>query len=329
MPDEALRPSPRLMAGLRRTVVPQPGAAPVPREPDAPAGPATGPTVAGPMGHVVKWGRVSPGGNRPERDELAAVASGRQLDGNTNALIMLNRLAVYEVDAKTGQVALPVGGKKALLLWACQQQLGQDANMVKDVAQRRQLALDALDREGGQRPRCHLRLTATPEWRLAVGLGNQANAHEIGLLLHGTYGWPIIPGSSLKGLARAWAESPEAEIEEEVLHRVFGTGSHEGTVRFLDAIPAEGPVKVEANVLTPHVKPYYSPSGEIAPPAEYHNPEPINFLTVCGPYAIDLYGPSRDDLDLAAYWLKQAGDQLGAGAKTAAGYGYLKVGKRK
>ena len=30
-----------------------------------------------------------------------------------------------------------------------------------------------------------------------------------------------------------------------------------GTVRFLDAIPADEPVAVEADVLTPHVKPYY------------------------------------------------------------------------
>lgn len=44
----------------------------------------------------------------------------------------------------------------------------------------------------------------TPEWRFAVGLGEK-NALENGLTFHRIYGFPIIPGSALKGLARAVA----------------------------------------------------------------------------------------------------------------------------
>jgi CRISPR-associated protein Cmr6 len=224
-----------------------------------------------------------------------------------------------------------------------------------------------------------VRLHAEPEWRLAIGLGNKANAHEIGISLHGTYGCPIIPGSSLKGLAAAWAADSDADPAE--VRRVLGSprrdiataagstssavtsdaaadrkgaspqpspaalhsGSDDeapgatqpsaarGTVRFLDAIPAGRPVTVIVDVLTPHVKPYYDNKGDgaadsLVPPAEYHNPVPVNFLTVSGTYAVDLYGQDGHDVETAASWLTEAGEELGAGAKSAAGYGYLTFG---
>jgi CRISPR-associated protein Cmr6 len=240
---------------------------------------------------------------------------------------MLNRIAVYEVreDSVPG-IGLADGGRRALVRWACEQRLGQDSSLVADV-ERREAALEALRGDGVGRAWRHARLRAVPEWRLVVGLGNRANAHEIGLSLHGTYGWPVIPGSSLKGLAAAWARSAP-DVKPDDMKRVFGTPAGAGSVRFLDAIPAGSPVTVEADVLTPHVKPYYdsvATGAAVVPPAEYHNPVPVTFLTVRGAYAVDLYGMSQDDLDLAAEWLKQAGDELGAGAKTAAGYGYLAV----
>lgn len=41
----------------------------------------------------------------------------------------------------------------------------------------------------------------TPEWRFAVGLGNES-AIENGFTFHRLYGFPIIPGSAVKGVAR-------------------------------------------------------------------------------------------------------------------------------
>lgn len=251
-----------------------------------------------------------------------------------NALVMLNRLAFF--DGHAGR--LDDDGKRALLRWACAENLGQTDSLVTAVTRRREAALNALRRSG----RCHVRLTAEPEWRLAVGLASQVNAHEISLALHGTYGWPVIPGSSLKGLAAAWATSPDSKADPDDVVRVFGaprTGTSRpagpgpanaiGSVRFLDAMPDGRPVAVLADVMTPHVKPYYDsmavPSATPAPPAEYHNPVPLTFLTVRGPYVIDLYGTDAKDLGLAAEWLQTAGDELGAGGKTAAGYGYLAV----
>ncbi|MGH3221701.1 MAG: type III-B CRISPR module RAMP protein Cmr6 [Streptosporangiaceae bacterium] len=257
---------------------------------------------------------------------------------DSNALIVVNRIAFF--DESTGK--LHDGGKRALLRWACERKLGQDPGLVAAVVRRRAVAMRALSADPG--PRHCVRLQARPEWRLAVGLGSNANAHEIGLALHGTYGWPVIPGSALKGLAAVWAVSSGVDAAD--VWRVLGGPRNDvpypqvegvegqrkppaarGTVCFLDAIPAGEPVIVVADVLTPHVKPYYdgAATGNLVPPAEYHNPVPLTFLTVRGAYAVDLYGSDSKDVGLAAEWLTKAGDELGAGAKTSAGYGYLSV----
>ena len=262
--------------------------------------------------------------------------TGFQLGADANALIMLHRLA-FPRHMPDGRISMDEDAGRALLLWAAATGLGQEPKLVKQVAARRRQVRTAL-RSAGQTV---ARLRAEPEWRLAVGMGNRANAHEIGLSLHGTYGWPVIPGSSLKGLAAAWALESKAKAED--VARIFGAprpgqpdGEHKpadagrGSVRFLDAIPDGTRVTVAVDVLTPHVKPYYDSVAAdsrklLVPPGEYHNPVPVSFLTVSGAFAVDLYGPDPGDVDQAARWLKEAGRELGAGAKTAAGYGYLKL----
>jgi len=272
-------------------------------------------SAAGPFSKVIEFdgSKVRP---RP----------GYRLGPDANALIMLNRVALLD-NGTLADKAHP------LLIWAAESRLGQQAGLVRDVAARRGRALEALRARG----QAVARMEAVPGWRLAVGHGNRANAHEIGLSLHGSYGWPVIPGSSLKGLAAAWVAASGAD--ETDIRRVLGGprparrghergDARQGTVRFLDAIPAGRPVPVAVDVLTPHVKPYYDAAATGArrvPPAEYHNPVPVNFLTVSGTFAVDLHGPDADDVDQAAKWLTDAGDELGAGAKTAAGYGYLKL----
>lgn len=282
--------------------------------------------AAGPFGTVITLGQETRG-----KGESYRLGGRAPLNVGSNALVVLNRIAF--LDSRTGK--LHDGGKQALLRWACEHKLGQHEGFVADVARRREAALRALS-AGPRRWHC-VRLRAEPEWRLVVGLGSKTNAHEIGLALHGTYGWPVIPGSALKGLAAAWATS--SGVDPAIVWRILGgprrdipapqnaPAAARGTVRFLDAIPAEEPVAVEADVLTPHVKPYYdgAATGSPVPPAEYHNPVPLTFLTVCGTYAVDLYGSASEDVGLAAEWLGKAGDELGVGAKTAAGYGYLSV----
>jgi CRISPR-associated protein Cmr6 len=283
--------------------------------------------AAGPIGKVI------------ETDGTAVKARvGYQIEPDANALILLYRLAFPELDRDGAVRRMNEKAGHALLRWAAESGLGQQARRVREVAARREQAVLALRAAGHS----VARLRAEPLWRLSVGLGNRGNAHEIGLSLHGTYGWPFIPGSSLKGLTASWAVQADAKPDDVV--RIFGAprigGSDgeparviasRGSVRFLDAIPASGRVKVTVDVLTPHVKPYYDSTARdsrkpLVPPAEYHNPVPVNFLAVSGAFAVDLYGP-KDDVDQAADWLIDAGDELGAGAKTAAGYGYLKVSR--
>ncbi len=291
--------------------------------------------AAGPIGSVVEAenGRIkASAGYRSGRYEFAAGAS---------ALILMNRVAFFDERASK----LDDEGQRALLRWAVERALGQNGKLLGQVAARRDAALTELRRRGLS----VARFAAEPEWRLAVGLGNKANPHEIGLSLHGTYGCPVIPGTSLKGLAAAWAVASGADHDD--IRRVLGTPRRDlpapaselkdpdsgnnarlpqaarGTVCFLDAIPLRGRVDVQLDVLTPHVKPYYSAvaGGEavLVPPAEYHNPVPVNFLTVRGAFAVDLYGAAEADVNLAARWLSEAASELGAGGKTAAGYGYL------
>jgi CRISPR-associated protein Cmr6 len=264
---------------------------------------------------------------------------GWQFGADANALILLHRVAFPGDDG-----AVDKAGQRALLHWAAEHQLGQDPSLVADVAERRARALAAMALAGYTAAR----LAAVPEWRLAVGLGNRANAHEIGLALHGTYGWPVIPGSTIKGMIAAFAQQAGAGPHN--LGRVFGmprlrggpdpqaeTGQEPprsrrsascGTVTFLDAIPLGEPVRVVRDVLTPHVKPYYDDIARNerrpAAPAEHHQPVPVEFLTIAGgAYAVDLVGRDADDVDQAAEWCQAAFDDSGIGAKTSSGYGYV------
>ncbi|MFW6638517.1 type III-B CRISPR module RAMP protein Cmr6 [Nocardiopsis algeriensis] len=290
--------------------------------------------------------------------------------GSANALIVLRRTA-FVPDAPD-HVELPKQAGQALLRWAQDHDLGQVDEQVRAVSKRREYALDQFRAQGKHVARVLL----TPEWRVTVGLGEKANTHELGLSLHGTYGWPVIPGSSLKGVtaAYAWDRFQHAAKGREVFRKIFGsplpppraeaekrqagkdrtargaqadgtareeqysgagadrTDAQRGTVRFLDAFAAGSPVTVSVDVLTPHVKPYYDTTREERegvvphPPAEHHQPVPVQFLTVAaGSFAADLVGDTEQDIKYAAHWLCQAVEDLGVGAKTAAGYGYMKV----
>jgi CRISPR type III-B/RAMP module RAMP protein Cmr6 len=333
------------VTGPGRPGIPRPPASHRPGPRGRPATAAGGADRARPVPAAGPLSRVIVSDSTAIRPTAGYPLAGSAFGAGANALVIMHRVAFYS--ERTGK--LDETGQRNLLSWASGSHLGQDAAMVAAVAARRAQAVERL-RAQGQRV---VRLVAVPEWRLAVGLGNKANPHEIGLSLHGTYGWPVIPGSALKGLAAAWASATVGDPAEATsagpadVRRVFGTprprpapepqaeGSRPrrdeaGTVSFLDAIPAGAPVKVCVDVLTPHVKDYYEttrPDSARAaePPAEYHNPVPVSFLTVSGAFAVDVYGRAAADVDLAAAWLIEAGDEFGAGAKTAAGYGFLSV----
>jgi len=159
------------------------------------------------------------------------------------------------------------------------------------------------------------RITA---YRLAVGLANPAPTENSGTSWNPTYGIPVIPGASLKGLARHYLEEeltaggsasgvaassvlPEdmadwaaplaccdggddimvADLAELVFGGTGGDGN-EGVVVFNDSWPqpkSDGWFEVE--VLTPHHKAYYGNSQAEARDSD--EPKPVHFFLCIRP----------------------------------------------
>ncbi len=162
--------------------------------------------------------------------------------------------------------------------------------------------------------------------RFVIGLGRN-NPVESGFSWHYGLGVPYLPGSSVKGMVRAWVEliACDRKYNRQELERVFGStgdSGEVGTVIFFSALPYQ-PVLLEPDVMTPHYGPYYREEG---PPADWHKPIPIPFLTVAAKQVFGFpLAPRRpaheEDFKRALQWLEEALDWIGAGAKTAVGYG--------
>ncbi len=200
------------------------------------------------------------------------------------------------------------------------------------------------------------------DWRFIAGLGRKGSL-EVGFTFH-RYGFPILPGSSVKGVARAWAllqiaekvdttdlnkldgnlsadgdkerkkyeewrARQPAEVQKlaDDFRAVFGTTASTGQAVFFDAIPARKPT-LELDIMNPHYPKYY---GGEEPPTDWQSPVPVYFLTVAPStefrFAVGWRGTLDDEgrrlRDLARTWLVEGLTQLGAGAKTSAGYGYF------
>ena len=171
------------------------------------------------------------------------------------------------------------------------------------------------DRRGG---RCAV---FTTESRFVTGLG-RSHPVENGFALHPTLGTPYLPGSSVKGLVRAWAKLGAADPSPpcEIVRRLLGDRETAGGISFLDAVPI-APVQLEADVMTPH----YAGWTEDEPPGDWRSPTPIPFLvTAAGTPFLFGVVPRRavpDDLCTVMPWLCSALAWTGGGAKTAVGYG--------
>ncbi|MFL6235302.1 MAG: type III-B CRISPR module RAMP protein Cmr6 [Thermoanaerobaculia bacterium] len=169
--------------------------------------------------------------------------------------------------------------------------------------------------------------------RMAVGLGAESIL-ETSIALHRTYGVPYIPGSALKGLAAAAAhkhlEDPSWRKAGEdgkirVWHRIlFGDQESSGYVTFHDAlwIPNGDKLPLDLDVMTVHHPDYYQGTG--SPPADWDSPVPVAFLSARGQYLLAATGP-EEWLKAAMAILADALEKDGIGAKTAAGYGRMKI----
>lgn len=174
--------------------------------------------------------------------------------------------------------------------------------------------------------------------RFVTGMGRE-HPLENGFLWHHTLGVPYLPGSSVKGMVRAWLREENGQIvadhrgrdcwQEPVwLREQFGTQGRAGRVVLLDMLPTQPP-QLDVDVMTPHCGPYYQKKKGNDIPGDWHGPVPITFPTVSagcswqiGIIAADgerwLDDIHFDDLTSA---LLEAIEINGAGAKTAVGYG--------
>ena len=172
---------------------------------------------------------------------------------------------------------------------------------------------------------------------LTLHLARASALENAGICLHPIYGFVYLPGSGLKGMARAFAEmvwkpsqnpdsQPQATIEA-----VFGNKPGEpdrerqkaGAVVFHDAWPMKWPA-LTMDILNNHHAKYYGGDG---PPGDWDSPVPVYFLALPSDvpfeFALSKRNAQVDDqlVDLARTWLLGALCHLGAGAKTNSGYG--------
>jgi CRISPR-associated protein Cmr6 len=183
------------------------------------------------------------------------------------------------------------------------------------------------------------------DWRFVAGLGHKGSL-EVGFTFH-RYGFPFLPGSSVKGIARAyaWLVEERRETGADFLN-IFGRapqrGEEEGAAQsghaiFFDAIPAPARLpKLELDVMTPHYPDYYGDKNNRVAPTDSQSPIPVYFLTVAPGvefrFAVGWRGEFNDEArhlrSLAQDWLLKGLAELGAGAKTSAGYGYFVPARR-
>ena len=171
---------------------------------------------------------------------------------------------------------------------------------------------------------------------------------ENGMAFMNPYGLPYLPGSGVKGVLRRAAEELAGEAPNvqwgintgwtrDTITTLFGKSpppgsddAERGALTFWDVFPRCDGLYVE--IMNPHYRTYYEGSST---PHDAGNPVPIFFLTVpagiCFSFRVqcDL---SRLQGTLAAQWhtlLREAFEHafawIGFGAKTAVGYGHMKL----
>lgn len=183
---------------------------------------------------------------------------------------------------------------------------------------------------------------------LTLHLARASALENAGICLHPLYGFVYLPGTSLKGMAHAYAcelwlpTQPHKQAAWLTVCRVFGWAASPwlsdlakrhglpppqeacaGSIVFHDAWPTQWP-RLVVDILANHHAQYYQ---EAEPPGDWEDPIPVYFLAVPAPATFAFALSKRSDdtqgrlLSLARQWLEGALCHLGAGAKTNTGYG--------
>lgn len=182
--------------------------------------------------------------------------------------------------------------------------------------------------------------------RCVTGIG-ETSPLMVGFHVDWTSGWPMVPGSGLKGMTRAWVEhwaapsdlachGVDESILDEIFLAIFGWPAEDddpgsaGDVVFFDGWWCEES-RIALDVMTPHHAAFLLSDGYDATnpkdrPADWNDPTPIPFLVVeQGAKLITGLAARRPVaaplVPIAEYWLRGAAKSIGLGAKTSEGRG--------
>lgn len=165
--------------------------------------------------------------------------------------------------------------------------------------------------------------------RMVTGIG-AGSVLANSLTMNRLWGMPLIPGSSLKGLASHYTASKltaasGGTIDDIQLRDLFGDTEWSGCINWLDAWydpegRADSPFTLD--VVTPHHGTYYRDPAH-NPPWDFEDPKPSNFISVRGRFLVAVAAPDKLWAEAAMNILTRALAEWGIGAKTNAGYGRL------
>jgi len=185
------------------------------------------------------------------------------------------------------------------------------------------------------------------DWHLVTGMGNE-HPLENGFTWHPTLGTPYIPGSTVKGLVRAWMEEFTDQSEDE-RQQWFGSklkpgassddnqkarseDNQTGGLIFFDALPINEP-QLAIDIMTPHMGKWYEKGDDAGQvmnadtlPGDWHAPVPVPFLVSRNTqlmFSVALRPGSSIEIAPVMKVLEDALAWLGVGSKTAIGYGHM------
>ena len=263
-----------------------------------------------------------------------------------HAGLQLDKFSVLLLDAKSEGIMKQQG--EALLKVT---KTNGDEELLQSLLARRERALEYLGAT------C---LGMTTRGSLTLHLSRPGTWENAGICLHPVYGFTFLPGSGIKGMIRAWAETVWAGSQADPvdawrqIEEIFGfslnseshkfaqprrgppgwrpraaaaqEGSASGRLVFHDAWPKQWP-RLMRDVVNNHHPEYYRGKND---PGDWENPTLMYFLAIGAgtefQFAISDRNPSDDgSLELACGWLRDALVVEGAGAKTSSGYGRFKL----
>lgn len=241
-------------------------------------------------------------------------------------------------------------GDKAVMLYRDQYDRLKNSKLLKSQLQKRHEDHRHFCQMHAENGAGIIEIKAELKTPLITGIGN-THPSEVGMTLDHTLGIPYIPATSIKGLVRLahilnllddpvkcdqliTGKELDDTHPDSLIPAIFGGDLEQGenqekrigSVNFLDAYPEKVP-DLHVDIMNSHYGDYYADDKSLTPPADYLNPNLIQFLTV-EKGTVFIFRAVIHGNDALADSVRQAFykalEDEGIGAKTATGYGRFK-----